>query len=79
MVQDNSNSRLLFHTITLCENFQPWENIVRKNVWKLRSIAELRAFGGSAPLCILQVLKLLRYLTMPGSSYIFLVIILLPG
>ncbi len=27
-------------------NFSPWENIVRKKVSKLRSIAELRAFDG---------------------------------
>jgi hypothetical protein len=29
------------------DNFSPWEDIVRKKVLKLRSIAKLRAFDGS--------------------------------
>jgi hypothetical protein len=30
------------------DNFYPWKDIVGKNVLKLRSIAELRAFYGSS-------------------------------
>jgi hypothetical protein len=34
-------------TVAIIYNFSPWEDIVRKKVSKLRSIAELRAFDGT--------------------------------
>ncbi len=35
-------------TVGYCvDNFYPWKDIIRKNVSKLRSIAELRAFYGN--------------------------------
>jgi hypothetical protein len=45
MVQDNSNSRLLFNTVSI--TFIPGKILSEKNVWKLRYIAELRAFDGN--------------------------------
>jgi hypothetical protein len=41
--------KINWHQFTFChyiDNFSPWEDIVRKKVSKLRSIAELRAFDG---------------------------------
>ncbi len=43
---DKQKSSNLSFVATYIDNFSPWEDIVRKKVSKLRSIAELRGFDG---------------------------------
>jgi hypothetical protein len=63
----NTNSPLLFGTASLI--FHPWENNVRKEMSKLRSVAEFKAFNGNTQLDLQTIFMWYRtywYMIFPG-------------
>ncbi len=56
-----------FYQCHYINNFSPWEDIVRKKVLKLRSIAELRAFDGISKS---KNLFLCLYYLIPSENFL---------